>query len=57
MVRRHGSQSPVSSESTIGIFDAHVAFEEPAEFEGAEGDIPNAIVNFFEADLCSDADG
>ncbi len=28
MVRRHGSQSPESFESTVGIFDAHVSLEQ-----------------------------
>jgi hypothetical protein len=30
--------------------------EQPPECEGAEVHIPNAIVNFFEADILSDAD-
>jgi hypothetical protein len=33
-----------------------MAFEEPTECEWAEGDIPDAIIDFFEADICSDAD-
>jgi hypothetical protein len=32
-----------------------MAFEEPAEFERAEVDIPDAIIDFFEADIGSDA--
>jgi hypothetical protein len=55
MVRRHGSQSPVSLESTIDIFDAHVSCEQPAKCERAEVDIPDAIVDFFEADLFANA--
>jgi hypothetical protein len=57
MVRRHGSPSPVSCESTIGIFDAQVAFEQPAECERAEGDIPDAIVDVLEADIFANAGG
>jgi len=33
-----------------------MAFEQPTEFERAEVDIPDAIIDFFEADICSDAD-
>jgi hypothetical protein len=32
-----------------------VSFEEPAEFEGAEGDMPDAIVNLLEADIFANA--
>jgi hypothetical protein len=45
----------VSFQSTVDIFDAHVSFEESAEFEGAEGDIPDAIVDFLEADIFPNA--
>jgi hypothetical protein len=33
-----------------------MTFEPPTECEGSAVNIPDAIVNFFEADLCSDAD-
>ena len=33
-----------------------MAFEPPTECEGAEVDIPDAIIDFFEADIGSDAD-
>jgi hypothetical protein len=33
-----------------------MAFEWPAECERAEGDIPDALIDFFEADIGSDAD-
>jgi hypothetical protein len=46
----------VSCESTIGIFDAQMAFEPPPECERAAVDIPDAIIDVFEADICSDAD-
>jgi hypothetical protein len=55
IVRGHGSQSPAAFQSTRGIFDAHMTFEEPTEFEGSEVDIPDPVVNFLEADICSDA--
>ena len=47
----------MSFESTIGIFDAHVSFEQPAEFEWAEGDIPDAIIDFLETDIFPGAGG
>ena len=56
MVRRHRSQSTTSFESTIGIFDAPMAFEQSPACEGAEGDMPDAIINFLKADRCSTAD-
>jgi hypothetical protein len=45
----------VSFQSTGDIFDAHVSFEEPAEFERAEVDIPDAIVDLLEADIFANA--
>jgi hypothetical protein len=33
-----------------------VPFEEPAEFEGSKGDIPDAIVDLLEADVFANAD-
>lgn len=41
----------MSCQSTIDIFNAPVPFEEPAEFEGSEGDMPNALVDLLEADI------
>jgi hypothetical protein len=55
MVRRQGSQSPVSCESPVGIFDAHMSFEQATEFEGSEVNIPDPIVDVLEADTCSAA--
>ena len=55
IVRRHGSQSPVSLKSTIGILDAHGSCQQPAEFERADGDMPDAIVNVLEADIFASA--
>jgi hypothetical protein len=46
----------VSYESTIGIFDAPVSCEQPAECERAAGDMPDAIGDVLEADIFSDAD-
>jgi hypothetical protein len=56
MVRRHGSPSPASCESPIGVFDAPVTCEQPPEFEGATVHIPDPIVKVVEADIFSDAD-
>ena len=47
-----------SLQSTISILDAHVPLEETTELERAEEDIPDAVVDFFEAGiLASTADG
>jgi len=43
----------VACSSTIVILDAHVPFMEPAEFERAEVDVPDAIVDFFQAYVLS----
>ena len=43
-------------ESTILVLDTHRAFMESTEFQGAEIDVPETIVDFFEADILSDAD-
>ena len=47
--------SYLSPLSTIDIFDAHVACEQPAKCERAEGDMPDAIVDFFAADIFAHA--
>lgn len=52
MVRRHGSPSAVSCESTIGLFAAPVVFEPPTACERAAGDLPDALVDGLEADRC-----
>jgi hypothetical protein len=58
MVRRHGSPSPVSFQSTIGIFDAPMPFQQPTACEGPEVDVPHTIVNCLEPDvLAGTADG
>ena len=43
----------MSFQSTVDIFNAHLSFEEPAEFEGSEVDIPDAIIDLLEADIFS----
>ncbi len=47
----------MSFESTLGIFDAHVSFEPPAEFQWAGVDIPDAIIDVLETDICPGAGG
>jgi hypothetical protein len=47
----------VSCESTISIFDVHLSFEPSTECEGAEGAIPDAIIEFFETDIFPGAGG
>ena len=41
--------------ATIGSFDPHVAFEQPADFERAEINGPDPIVNLFQTDMLADA--
>jgi len=41
---------------TIGSLDA-VTLQETAELEGAEADIPDAVVDFFEAHVVTGTDG
>jgi hypothetical protein len=45
----------VSCEFTIGIVDAHVAFQQPTEFQRPAGDVPDAVIDCLKADLCADA--
>jgi hypothetical protein len=40
----------------MGIFDAHMTFEQPTEFKGSEVHIPDPIINFLKADIGADAD-
>jgi hypothetical protein len=51
MVRRHGSQSPVSCQSPRGIFAAPVPCKQPTAWEGPEGDVPHPRVNRLEPDV------
>jgi hypothetical protein len=55
MVRRHGSQSSASFQSTVDICDAYVSCEAPAACEGSEVDIPDAIVDCLKADIFANA--
>jgi hypothetical protein len=58
MVRRQGSPSPASCQSTLGIFDAPMPFKQSIECEGPEGDVPHTSVNLFEPDVrAGTADG
>lgn len=43
-------------ESTILVLDAHVSFVKAAELERAEEEVPDAVVDFFEADVLTGAD-
>jgi hypothetical protein len=45
----------VTLKATIGIFDPHVAFEQSADFERAEINGPDPIVNLFQTDMLADA--
>jgi hypothetical protein len=55
--RRHRSQSPASFESPVGLCDAPVPCEAAAECEGAEVDIPDAIIDFLKTDIVPGAGG
>jgi hypothetical protein len=39
-----------------GIFNAHMAFEQPPECEGSEVYIPDPIVTFLKANVFADAE-
>ena len=43
-------------ELTVSIFDLHVSFVQATELEGAEVDIPQAVVDLFQADVFTDTD-
>lgn len=45
----------MTPKATIGIFDPHVAFGQPADFERAEINGPDPIVNLFQTDMLADA--
>jgi hypothetical protein len=45
-----------TSQSPIRILDAHVPLEQPAEAQGPEGDVPDAVVDRLEADVLAHAD-
>jgi hypothetical protein len=46
----------VPFQSTIGVFNAPMAFEQPPELEGSEVHSPDPIVNFLKANIFADAD-
>ena len=43
--------------STILVLDAQRSFMKSTEFQRTEVDIPDTVVDFFQADVLSDADG
>lgn len=43
-------------ESTMLVLDSHESFVKSAEFERAEEDVPDAVIDFFEADVLTGAD-
>lgn len=47
----------VSFQASISALDSHVSFKQAAELEGSEVDIPDTVVDLFEADVLADADG
>jgi hypothetical protein len=47
----------LSFQASISALDSHVAFKQAAEFERAEVDVPDAVIDFLEADVLADADG
>jgi hypothetical protein len=46
----------MSFQSTVVVFDSHLPFQKPSEFEGGEVDVPYAVVDFFETDILAGAD-
>ena len=46
-----------AKQSTIGIFNAAVAPQETAQLEGSEVDIPNTVVDLFQAHVVAGTDG
>jgi hypothetical protein len=46
----------VPFQSTIGIFNAQMAFEPPPEREGSAVHMPDPLVNVLKANLFADAD-
>lgn len=55
-VRGHGLH--VSAlQSAIRALDAQVAFQEPAELQGPKVEIPDPVVDLFEAHVLPDVDG
>ena len=46
-----------AQQSTIGILDAAVALQETTEFEWAEVDIPDSVVDLFQAYVVAGTDG
>ena len=41
-------------QSTKCILDTHMFFEQASEFERSEIDVPDAIIDFLEADVLTD---
>ena len=46
-----------SLQSPIRVFDAQVSLEQTAQLEGSEVNVPDSIVDLFEADVFANADG
>ena len=41
----------MSLKSTVSIFDTHMSFKQAAEFERTEVDVPDTVIDFFEANV------
>lgn len=54
-VRRHGLHL-VAFQSAVFVLDAHVFFKQASEFEWTKIDIPDAIIDFFEANVLASTD-
>lgn len=44
-------------QTSISVLDSHVAFKEAAKLERSEVDVPDAVIDFLQADVLADADG
>jgi hypothetical protein len=47
----------MSIQPPVGVFDLHLSFQQAPEFEGAEVDVPDAVLDLLEADVFADAGG
>jgi len=47
----------VARETAEGVLDLHVPLEEPPELERPEVHVPDAVVDFLQADVFADAHG
>lgn len=47
----------MSFQASISVLDFHVAFKQAAELERSEVDVPDAVIDFLQADVFADADG